>query len=144
MIRMKYIGIVVMALLLLSTDLVSAKKKKSEDKIELTTKGLKVYAFGFAASFNDSIVYCTDIQVLDSAVVGKYNALEKRSSYSAQLKDYVEYTIGKPNYTTMIMYDVNQKKLLTRHEKLVNNYAKGNMHLVAIKGESFKFTKPEE
>lgn len=42
----------------------------------------KIYAFGFAASFNDSIVYFTDIQEIDSAWVGEKNEfLVNRENY---------------------------------------------------------------
>lgn len=45
-----------------------------------------VYAFGVAASFNDSVVYCTEIQVLDSTALDKNGFLPKRDLYSYQLK----------------------------------------------------------
>ena len=37
-----------------------------------------VYAFGIAASFNDSVVYCTEIQVLDSTALDKNRSEERR------------------------------------------------------------------
>lgn len=47
--------------------------------------------FGVAASFNDSIVYFTDIQELDSAWIDdKSDFLLNRSDYSYQLKNYFE------------------------------------------------------
>ena len=44
----------------------------------------KVYLYGFAASFNDSTVYFTDIQELDSAVVDRGGFLYGRDSYKAR------------------------------------------------------------
>ena len=52
-----------------------------------------VYAFGVAASFNDSIVYYTDIQVLDSVELDKNGFLPKRDLYTYQLKNYLEYNL---------------------------------------------------
>ena len=52
-----------------------------------------VYAFGVAASFNDSVVYCTEIQVLDSTALDKNGFLPKRDLYSYQLKNYLEYDL---------------------------------------------------
>ena len=49
-----------------------------------------VYAFGIAASFTDTVVYFTDIQILDSAKVSKEGFLTHRDLYSYQLKNYVE------------------------------------------------------
>lgn len=34
-----------------------------------TTGPTKVYMFGFSASFNDSLVYITDIQAVDSVMI---------------------------------------------------------------------------
>lgn len=45
-----------------------------------------VYAFGISASFTDTVVYFTDIQILDSAKVSKEGFLAHRELYSYQLK----------------------------------------------------------
>lgn len=47
----------ILAALVATTSLYAAGKKT------------RVYVYGFAASFNDSIVYFTDIQTLDSATI---------------------------------------------------------------------------
>ena len=49
----------------------------------------KVYMYGFGASFNDSTVYFTDIQEVDSAWVEKQGFLYSRDNYSYQLRDYL-------------------------------------------------------
>ena len=50
----------------------------------------KAYVFGFASSFNDSTVYFTDIQELDSAwFTSKNKFLIGRENYSYQLRDYL-------------------------------------------------------
>ena len=47
------------------------------------------YIFGFAQSFNDSTVYITGVQQLDSAYIqGKGKFLVSRENYSYQLRDY--------------------------------------------------------
>ena len=48
-------------------------------------------------SFNDSIVYYTDIQVLDSVELDKNGFLPKRDLYTYQLKNYLEYNLKKPD-----------------------------------------------
>lgn len=68
-----------------------------------------VYAFGVAASFNDSIVYYTDIQVLDSVELDKNGFLPKRDLYTYQLKNYLEYNLKKPDYTCMIYFSETGK-----------------------------------
>ena len=48
------------------------------------------YIFGFASSFNDSTVYFTDVQKVDSAYfTRKSKFLVSRENYSYQLRDYL-------------------------------------------------------
>ena len=44
-----------------------------------------VYVFGIAASFNDTIVYYTEVQLLDSVLLDKDGFLPDREVYSYQL-----------------------------------------------------------
>ncbi len=103
-----------------------------------------VYAFGVAASFNDSIVYCTEIQVLDSAALDKNGFLPKRDLYSYQLKNYLEYDLKKPDYTCMVYFSESRKKLEKEAVKVKAKYKKGTMVLQAIAPDKFSFKKPEE
>ena len=58
---------------------VSAANKKSD-----------IYAFGFSASFNDSTVYFTDIQLVkDVTIEHKSHFLENRDLYSKQLSQHL-------------------------------------------------------
>ena len=51
----------------------------------------KIYAFGFAASFNDSTVYFTEIHEVDSVWINEKNKfLLNRNDYSNQLKGYLD------------------------------------------------------
>lgn len=103
-----------------------------------------VYAFGVAASFNDSIVYYTDIQVLDSVELDKNGFLPKRDLYTYQLKNYLEYNLKKPDYTCMIYFSENRKSW-KRGCKGKGKYKKSkNMVLQVVKPEAFTFTKPQE
>lgn len=80
------------------------------------------YIFGFAASFNDSTVYFTSVQQLDSVYfTGKSNFLVSRENYSYQLRDYLEQA-GLGYKTCMVMYDKNQKKAEKKWNKLYLKY----------------------
>lgn len=104
-----------------------------------------VYVFGLAASFNDSIVYYTEIQVLDSVSLDKEGFLPRRELYSYQLKNYLEYELKKPNYTCMIYFSENKKKLEKEAIKVKANYQKTNSTtLQAIEPTQFTFKKAEE
>ena len=104
---------------------------------------LSVFLFYFA--FNDSIVYYTDIQELDSVELDKNGFLPKRDLYTYQLKNYLEYNLKKPDYTCMIYFAENKKKLEKEAVKVKGKYKKSkNMVLQVVKPEAFTFTKPQE
>lgn len=78
---MKYVRILfAVALVFMVCSAFSFKKGKEG-------KEKAVYAFGVAASFNDTVVYFTDIQVLDSVKLDKGGFLPKRDLYTYQLKN---------------------------------------------------------
>ena len=111
----------------------------------LKEKEKAVYAFGVAASFNDSIVYYTDIQVLDSVELDKNGFLPKRDLYSYQLKNYLEYALQKPDYTCMIYFSENKNKLEKEAVKLKGKYKKSTgSALQRVEPAAFTFKKPQE
>ena len=104
-----------------------------------------VYAFGISASFKDTVVYFTDIQILDSAKVSKEGFLSHRELYSYQLKNYLEDNQLQQNSTCMIYFSENKKKLEKEATKILNKYKKNNRMTVSrIDSDKFHFTKPEE
>ncbi|KAA6317515.1 hypothetical protein EZS27_032340 [termite gut metagenome] len=108
----------------------SLKKEKDET----------VYAFGVAASFTDTIVYCTGVQVLDSVKLDKYKFLPNRDAYSYQLKSYLEYQRNIPNQVCMIYFSNNKKNLEKEATKLLNKYKKNkNITIQRIDVAAFRF-----
>ena len=104
-----------------------------------------VYAFGISASFTDTVVYFTDIQILDSAKVSKEGFLAHRELYSYQLKNYLEDNQLQQNSTCMIYFSENRKKLEKEATKILNKYKKNNRMTVSrIDSDKLHFTKPEE
>ena len=100
---------------------------------------------GISASFTDTVVYFTDIQILDSAKVSKEGFLAHRELYSYQLKNYLEDNQLQQNSTCMIYFSENRKKLEKEATKILNKYKKNNRMTVSrIDSDKFRFTKPEE
>lgn len=82
----------------------------------------KMYMFGFAASFNDTIVHFTEIQEVDSVWVdSKTEFLAGREQYSAQLQQYLSNQ-QMPNRTCVVIYDKNRKKAEKKYLKLRRLY----------------------
>ena len=133
---MKYVKILcAIALVFTMCSALSLKKDHSKP----------VYAFGISASFTDSVVYFTDIQILDSAKVSKEGFLTHRELYSYQLKNYLEDNQLQQNSTCMIYFSENRKKLEKEATKILNKYKRNKRITVSkIESEKFHFTKPEE
>lgn len=133
---MKYVKIL-FAIALVFTVCSAFSLKKNHSK--------PVYAFGISASFIDTVVYYTEIQVLDSAKVSKEGFLSHRELYSYQLKNYVEDSKLQQNSTCMIYFSESKAKLEKEATKILNKYKKNsNMSVQRINIDKFHFTKPQE
>ena len=103
--------ILLAALLLLGASGISAKK----------TVVPRMYMFGFAASFNDTIVHFTSVQAVDSAWMDtKTKFLLGRDNYSLQLRQYLADQEQMPSRTCIVVYglkreEVEKKLLKMRH-----------------------------
>ena len=133
---MKYVKILfAIALVFTMCSAFSLKKEHSKP----------VYAFGISASFTDTVVYFTEIQILDSVSLSKEGFLAHRELYSYQLKNYLEDNLLQQNSTCMIYFSENRKKLEKEATKILNKYKKNNRMTVSrIDSDKFHFTKPEE
>ena len=114
----------------------TAKKSKDKDKYG-------VYMAGVSASFTDSLIYFTDIQYLDSAMVDGKGFLVGRSQYSVQLKDYLETKEGGKNRTCFMFFNVKKNKLEKEISKLREKYKMGNNMVIKSVNPEFKFEKAE-
>jgi len=105
----------------------------------------RVYIFGFAASFVDSVAYQTDVQQLDSAwIEPAHKFLVDRSLYSLQLQYYLERDEGKKNTVCTVFFDTNPRKLQKRWNKVKNRYEKAEgLRLTPLTADRFRF-KAEE
>lgn len=106
----------------------------------------KLYAFGFAASFNDSTVYFIDIQEIDSAWINdKNDFLVSRDNYSYQLKNYFT-SLGLEHRTCVISFALKRKDIEKKYQKMKNKYVKaGNYDIKSVSTNDFHFTaiKPD-
>ena len=83
----------------------------------------KIYAFGLAASFSDSIVYFTDIQTLDNAWIdSKNDFLQSRNIYAYQLRAHLAEKQQLPGRTCIIFYDQKSDKLKKKYQKVRRLY----------------------
>lgn len=72
----------------------------------------KMYIFGFAASFNDTIVHFTKVQELDSAWIDSKNKfMQSRELYSYQFRDFLTNKKQMPRRTCVVFANKNRKKV---------------------------------
>lgn len=106
----------------------------------------KIYMFGFAASFNDSTVYLTDIQIVNAYLVNnRTKFLANREDYSYQLRNYLQSN-GLEAYPTCItMFAENEKDATKKYLKLKERYEKSKKKysIKSLKDSQFKYTPVE-
>ena len=124
--------------LLIASIVIPALAKSPKDKNKYG-----VYIAGVSASFSDSLVYFTDIQFVDSALLGSNGLLVGRAQYSIQLKEYLEQKENGKNRTCFVYYDKKKKNLQKEINKLKEKYQKGNTLVLLNVNPEFKFEKAE-
>lgn len=110
----------------------------------------KVYMFGFAASFNDTIVHFTEIQAVDSVWMdSKTNFLLGRENYSNMLRSYLEQELKMPRRTCIVIFDKKLKGLQKKYLKMKKLYAaegkkvKNQNDIRTIATGEFQFKAPD-
>lgn len=104
----------------------------------------QIYMFGFSASFNDSVVYFTEIQQLDSVWVESGSGfLQGRENYSYQLRNYLADKLGMPNRTCVVSYAKDRRDAEKKYLKMKRLYVdegKGMYDVRFVDGKDFKFS----
>ena len=113
---------------------------------EMEAKRIKVpkmFMFGFSASFQDSIIYMTDVQEVEGAwYETKSKFLLGRQHYSYQLKDFLANTRQQPNRVCVVMFTLTRKEAEKKFIKLRKEYtvkAKGKYDVRYLTTTDFKF-----
>ena len=103
----------------------------------------KMYMFGFSASFQDSIIYMTDVQEVEGAWYDtKTKFLLGRQHYSYQLKDYLANNKQQPNRVCVVMFALTRKEAEKKFIKMRKEYtvkAKGKYDVRYLTITDFKF-----
>lgn len=121
------------------------KQQKSlrEEYVLTKTPGC-VYMFGTSTTLGTDEVCITEISQVDSIAVQKKTLfLPFRSSFSLQLQQYTEGTLGKTNQTVSIFFDKNRNKLEKRLDKVKQHIlTRTECTLTFINNEQFHFVHP--
>ena len=97
------------------------------------------HMFGVAESFNDSTVYITDVQHVDSAHIGKSNFLFGRENYSYQLQNYLRST-GAVTPTCITVFAKDRKSIEKKYLSMRKKYEKsGKFAVKYVTAANFKY-----
>lgn len=121
--------------------------------IVMTTLGMqakeiqvpKLYVFGFAASFTDTIVHFTDVQEIDTPWIDKKKGfLLNRELYSSQLRSYLNTNQQLPHRSCVVVYNKNRNKAEKEYLKMKRLYTQskdGKQHFDVrfINADDFHF-----
>lgn len=132
---MKILKYILLSLLLATTMPTEIQAKKVMKPI--------MYMFGFSASFQDSIIYMTDVQEVKNVWYdSKTKFLLGREHYSSQLKNYLENSMQQPNRVCVVMFAETRKeaeKLFIKMRKEYTVKAKGRYDVRYLTIGEFKF-----
>lgn len=103
----------------------------------------KAYMFGFIASFNDSTVFFTDIQEVDSVwLQSKKQMLAGRANYAAQLREFFTNGFNLNNRTCVVIYSLKRKDVEKKYQKMIKQYTEkgaGKYDVHYVNASEFKF-----
>lgn len=103
----------------------------------------RVYMFGVARSFTDSVLIMTDLQAIDVYIMPN-GFLADRSLYSLQLNNHLVVRQQREHMTCAVFFDKNKAKAEKKYQKLRKNYRQRQaVTLQSLGVDEFRF-KGEE
>ena len=136
---MKKIFSIILLMCLVIPSLSFAKDGKTKERKKKVQT--EVYVWGVSLSFSDSVVYFTEIQHIDGAVI-EDKFLPNLHLYSYELKDYMSFEEGMPGRTSFIYFSDKRAKLVKKEQKIKKKLIEENEKTVRYLGDKFKFVKP--
>ena len=135
---MKKIFSIILLMCLVIPSLSFAKDGKTKERKKKVQT--EVYVWGVSLSFSDSVVYFTEIQHIEGAII-EDKLLPNRHLYAYELKDYMSYEEGKPGRTSFIYFADKRSKLEKKELKIKKKLVEGGEKTVRYLGDKFNFTK---
>ena len=135
---MKKIFSIIFILCLVIPSLSFAKDGKTKERKKKVQT--EVYVWGVSLSFSDSVVYFTEIQRIEGAII-EDKLLPNRHLYAYELKDYMSYEENMPGRTSFIYFSDKRSKLEKKEQKVKKRLVEGGEKTVRYLGDRFKFTK---
>lgn len=105
----------------------------------MAAKADNTYIYGIAYSPTDSVIYMTDIRLLENVTIQKKtNFLASRNEYSVQMKRYME-SEGINDYVCATVYKPTYNQIYKDYTKLKKLYEKKGLLINIIDQMKFQF-----
>lgn len=100
----------------------------------------RVYVFGVAQSFTDSVCFMSSIQAMDSVLLDNNGLLIDRGVYSAQFGEYLKETTGVPGLMLSLFFETSRRKLEILYLRVRSRYmSRGYRDINELPESAFRF-----
>ena len=114
-------------------------RNQNQDK---NSRQVDVYMFATSFSILDSVLFVSDIQLVNDVTVNNKWFVKDRLVYEKQFSDYIVGNNENESYMTSLLFSEKEKKITKKRERLIKrNKKKNGFQLYQI--SDFKFSKPE-
>ena len=107
--------------------------------LSVAAKAENAYIYGIAFSPTDSVIYMTDIRMLENVTIDKKTQfLASRNEYASQMKTYME-SVGITDYVCATVFKPTYNEIQKDYTKLKKQYEKKGVLINTIDQLKFQF-----
>ena len=107
--------------------------------LSVAAKAESAYIYGIAFSPTDSVIYMTDIRMLENVTIDKKTQfLASRNEYASQMKTYME-SVGITDYVCATVFKPTYSEIQKDYTKLKKQYEKKGVLINTIDQLKFQF-----
>lgn len=107
--------------------------------LSVAAKAENAYIYGIAFSPTDSVIYMTDIRMLENVTINKKTLfLASRNEYASQMKKYME-SVGIADYVCATVFKPTYNAIQKDYTKLKKQYEKKGILINTIDQLKFQF-----
>jgi len=114
-------------------------RNQNQDK---NSRQVDVYMFATSFSLLDSVIFVSDIHMVNDVTVNNKWFIKDRMAYEKQFSEYVIAAGGDESYMSSLLFSEKQKKLVKQRERLIKRNKK-KIGLKIVQVSDFQFSKPE-
>lgn len=119
--------------------------KMRNQKQDKNSRQVDAYMFATCFSLLDSVIYVSDVQLVNDVTVNNKWFLKERLVYEKQFSDYVVGADESESFMASLLFSEKEKKLVKKRERLIKRSKKKNgFRLYQITDFTFSTPDPSE